>query len=123
MTGNVVLMAFALTGTPELSLLRSALALLTALAGAVVAGHLDSRIQWEKRTSWLSITLVIEAAVLAIAPLVAWSGRAHLAEEHRVRCYRSNGLCHGSPQLHGSQAWCPGPDDYGPNIDSRQPGL
>jgi uncharacterized membrane protein YoaK (UPF0700 family) len=48
MTGDVVLMALATAGSPELSLLRSALAVLTALAGAVVAGHLDSRIRWEK---------------------------------------------------------------------------
>ena len=84
MTGNVVLMALALAGTPELSLLRSSLALFTALAGAVVAGHLDSRIRWEKRTSWLSIALVIEAAMLAIAAFVAWSGRTHLAEQSIV---------------------------------------
>ena len=84
MTGNVVLMAFALAGIPELSLFRSLVALLTGLAGAVVAGHLDSRIQWEKRTSWLSIALVIEAAVLAIAAVVAWSGRTYLAEQSIV---------------------------------------
>ena len=81
MTGNIVLMAFALVGTPELSLLRSLVALFTALAGAVVAGHLDARIRWEKRTSWLSLALVIEAAALAIATIIAWSGRAHLAEQ------------------------------------------
>jgi uncharacterized membrane protein YoaK (UPF0700 family) len=75
MTGNVVFMAFALAGIPELLLRRSSVALLTALVGAVVAGHLDSRIRWEKRTSWLSIALVIEAAVLAIAAFVAWSCR------------------------------------------------
>ena len=81
MTGNVVLMAFPLAGTPELSSLRSFIALLSALAGAAVAGHLDSRIRWEKRTSWLSIALVIEAAVLAIAAFVAWSGRVQPAEQ------------------------------------------
>jgi uncharacterized membrane protein YoaK (UPF0700 family) len=84
MTGNVVLMAFALAGTPELSSLRSFIALLSALAGAAVAGHLDSRIRWEKRTSWLSIALVIEAAVLAIAAFVAWSGRVQPAEQSIV---------------------------------------
>jgi uncharacterized membrane protein YoaK (UPF0700 family) len=80
-TGNVVFMAFALAGIPELSLQRSSVALLTALAGAVVAGHLDSRIRWETRTSWLSIAHVVEAAVLTIAAFVAWSGRAHFAEQ------------------------------------------
>ena len=84
MTGNVVFMAFALGGIPGLSLWRSLVALLAALAGAAVAGHLDSRIRWRKRTSWLSITLVIEAAVLAIATFVAWSGRAHLAQQSIV---------------------------------------
>jgi uncharacterized membrane protein YoaK (UPF0700 family) len=48
MTGNVMLMALATAGSPEPTLLRPALALLTALACAVVAGHLDSRIRWEK---------------------------------------------------------------------------
>jgi uncharacterized membrane protein YoaK (UPF0700 family) len=84
MTGNVVFMGFALAGVPGLSLSRAFLALLTALAGAVVAGHLDSRIRWEKRTSWLSMALVIEAGVLAIAAFVAWSGRTHLAEQSIV---------------------------------------
>jgi uncharacterized membrane protein YoaK (UPF0700 family) len=84
MTGNVVFMAFALAGIPELSLWRSLIAFLTALAGAVVAGHLDSRIRWEKRTSWLSIALTIEAALLAIAAFVTWTGRAHLADQSIV---------------------------------------
>jgi uncharacterized membrane protein YoaK (UPF0700 family) len=84
MTGYVVLMAFALASTPELSSLRSFIVLLSALAGAAVAGHLDSRIQWEKRTSWLSIALVIEAPVLAIAAFVAWSDRVQPAEQSIV---------------------------------------
>ena len=57
---------------------------ISALAGAAVAGHLDSRIRWEKRTSWLFIALVIEAAVLAIAAFVAWSGRVQPAEQSIV---------------------------------------
>jgi uncharacterized membrane protein YoaK (UPF0700 family) len=86
-------MAFALAGIPELSLLRSLVALLTALAGAAVAGHLDSRIRWEKRTSWLSIALVIEAAVLAIAAFccMVWSHASRRAE-YCMHCYRSTGF-------------------------------
>jgi uncharacterized membrane protein YoaK (UPF0700 family) len=80
MTGNVVFMAFALGGAPGLSFWRSFLALLTALAGSAVAGHLDSRVNWSRRTSWLSVAFAIEAFGIAAAGSVAWFNRAHLTE-------------------------------------------
>ena len=84
MTGNVVFMGLALAGTPGLSPLRSFVAFLTALAGGALAGHLNSRVHWNKRTSWLAVAFAIEAFVLAAADFFAWLDHAHLAEQRTV---------------------------------------
>jgi uncharacterized membrane protein YoaK (UPF0700 family) len=75
MTGNVVFMAFALTGAPGHSIARSAIALLSALIGGALAGHMDKRIVWKRRNIWLSASFAIEAIFLTIAFCVAWFSR------------------------------------------------
>jgi uncharacterized membrane protein YoaK (UPF0700 family) len=75
MTGNVVFMAFALAGVPGLSMSRSAIALLSALIGGALAGHMDKRLVWKRRNIWLSASFAIEAIVLTIAFCVAWFSR------------------------------------------------
>jgi uncharacterized membrane protein YoaK (UPF0700 family) len=81
MTGNVVFMAFAVAGVPGLSILRSALALACALAGGVLAGHLDTRVTWGKRPTWLATACVLEAAFVGTATITAWLGREHLQQQ------------------------------------------
>jgi uncharacterized membrane protein YoaK (UPF0700 family) len=81
MTGNVVFMAFAVAGVPELSIVRSALALTCALAGAVIAGHLDTRLTWKKRPTWFAAACILEALFLGAATIAAWFGREHLQEQ------------------------------------------
>jgi len=84
MTGNVVFMAMALAGAPGLSLLRSLLAFLATLAGGALGGHLDSRVKWNSRTSWLTAAFGIEAMGLAVADFCAWLNHTHLAEQRSV---------------------------------------
>ena len=75
MTGNVVFMAFALAGVPGLSMTRSAIALLSALAAGVLAGYIDKRLVWKRRNLWLSASFAIEAIFLTFAFCVVWFSR------------------------------------------------
>jgi uncharacterized membrane protein YoaK (UPF0700 family) len=75
MTGNVVFMAFASAGVPEYSMTRSAIALLSALAGGALAGHMDRRIKWKRRNDWLAASLAIEAFLLTLALCLDYVGR------------------------------------------------
>ena len=75
MTGNVVFTAFALAGVPGHSITRSVLALLSALAGAAVAGRIDKKLVWKHRNVWLSASFAIEAIFLTLAFCVVWFTR------------------------------------------------
>jgi uncharacterized membrane protein YoaK (UPF0700 family) len=75
MTGNVVFMAFALAGAPGLSMTRSAIALLSALLGGALAGHMDKRLVWKRRNVWLSASFAIEAIFLTFAFCMVWFSR------------------------------------------------
>ncbi|ABD10188.1 putative membrane protein [Frankia casuarinae] len=74
MTGNVVLLAFALAGAPGLSADLSALALAGFLAGAVIAGRIGTvTIIGGRRFSWLIIAMAAQTGLMAgalIATLV-----------------------------------------------------
>jgi uncharacterized membrane protein YoaK (UPF0700 family) len=65
MTGNVVLLAFAVTGVSGLSLSRSLTALCFALLGGAVAGRLYRFMGRRRRGHWLATSLGIETALLA----------------------------------------------------------
>ena len=81
MTGNVVFLAFAFAGVPGLSILRSSLALAAALAGGILAGHLDTRLTWRKRPIWLSAACALETLFVGLATVVAWRTSAHLNQD------------------------------------------
>jgi uncharacterized membrane protein YoaK (UPF0700 family) len=72
MTGNVVFMAFALAGVPGRLIIPSAIALLSALMGAALAGHMDKRLVWKRRNVWLSAAFAIESIALTLAFCVVW---------------------------------------------------
>lgn len=84
MTGNVLFMAFALAGVPGLSMTRSVIALLSALVGGALAGHMDKRLVWKRRNVWLSASFAIEAIFLTFAFCVAWFSRGKLIEASTV---------------------------------------
>jgi uncharacterized membrane protein YoaK (UPF0700 family) len=69
MTGNVVLLGFALAGVPGLSLSRSALALLAFLLGAVLGGRLAfEEAGWHR---WAERAFMLEALLLGVAAVTA----------------------------------------------------
>src|SRR5689334_5894809 len=69
MTGNVVLLGFALAGAPGLSVLASVVALVAFLAGAAAGGLLVRRIR--HRGALLRAATAVEAVLLVAALLVA----------------------------------------------------
>jgi uncharacterized membrane protein YoaK (UPF0700 family) len=75
MTGNVVLLGFALAGAGGLSVSASLTALLGFLAGAVAAGRLAAQLH-ERRRRWLGTALVAETACVALAAATSAATRA-----------------------------------------------
>ena len=65
MTGNVVFMGFAAAGASGLSLVRSGVALVAFLAGAVAGGRLASRRGWPAQAFGLEAALLLLAAFAA----------------------------------------------------------
>lgn len=69
MTGNVVLLGFALAGAPGLSISRSAVALLAFLSGAVLGGRVTfDEPSWHR---WAGRAFILEAMLLGIAAITA----------------------------------------------------
>lgn len=72
MTGNIIFLAFAFTGVPELSINRSATALIASMAGGIAAGRIDLWLSSRKRKDWFAVALTIETILLFAAMFVAW---------------------------------------------------
>lgn len=70
MTGNVVLLGFALAGTGQVSIPASLLTIAAFLAGAAGAGRLGRRLQ-ARRYRWIGLALGAEALLVGSAALVA----------------------------------------------------
>lgn len=77
MTGNIVLLAFASSGAPGLSIARSLLALASALAGGLFARRLHTVLHTAGQSRWLSTVWIFEAALLCTASLLAWFQLTH----------------------------------------------
>jgi uncharacterized membrane protein YoaK (UPF0700 family) len=71
MTGNVVFIAFALAGVPELSVPRSLTALAAFMAGAIVGGRLMSQPRADAPAGPARIGFALEVALLVAAALAA----------------------------------------------------
>ncbi len=71
MTGNVVLLGFAVARAPGLSVARSITSLIAFLSGAVLGGRLGTKVASTNRRSWLLIASVLEAALLFAAAFVS----------------------------------------------------
>src|ERR1044072_3737472 len=61
MTGNIVLLAFAASGAPGLSVARSMSALASFFVGAVAGGRMASSIGAASRNRWISSAFGLEA--------------------------------------------------------------
>jgi uncharacterized membrane protein YoaK (UPF0700 family) len=73
MTGNVVIIAFALVGAAGFSLPASVLSLAAFIVGAVAAGRLEVALRHRPRHHWLRACLGVEAVLLGAATAVAFA--------------------------------------------------
>src|SRR5258708_2101475 len=71
MTGNIVLLAFAASGAPGLSVAPSMTAIATFYIGAVAGGRLASTIGAVSRKRWISSAFGLEAGLLLASTLTA----------------------------------------------------
>jgi uncharacterized membrane protein YoaK (UPF0700 family) len=71
MTGNVVFLAFAVSGAPGFSIGRSLVSLLAFLVGAVLGGRLFHAMAETSKRRWVLSTLLAEAVLLFIAAWVS----------------------------------------------------
>src|SRR5258705_2804240 len=71
MTGNIVLLGFALAGVPGLSVLRSLTALAAFLAGAAIGGRLATTLAPLSSSRWKMTALGSEALLLLGATLAS----------------------------------------------------
>src|SRR5215467_2033341 len=69
MTGNVVFLAFAAAGAPEISVARSITSLVAFLSGAVIGGYLARATAGPIRHHWLHLAATCEAALLFAAAI------------------------------------------------------
>jgi len=74
MTGNVVILGFALAGAPGVSITRSTAALVGFLAGAVLGGRFAKSMGSGPRHRWATIAFAAEGGLLLVAASVAMRG-------------------------------------------------
>ena len=86
MTGNVVLLGFAVAGAPGLSIPRSAVSLIAFLVGAGAGGHIGHSMAGGSRRWWLLTAGLGEAALLCAAALASM-GVAGAVEVPTSRIY------------------------------------
>jgi uncharacterized membrane protein YoaK (UPF0700 family) len=86
MTGNVVFLAFAVVGTPGLSIPRSTAALFAFILGAVLGGRIAFRSERGSQLHWSNVLFIIESALL-LAATVACLGYRSLELNHSIRIY------------------------------------
>ncbi|MEU6990990.1 YoaK family protein [Streptomyces sp. NPDC046465] len=73
MTGNVVVIGFALAGAPGFSVIGSLVSLAAFLVGAVAAGRLANAFRDRHRVPWVRTAVWIEAVLLGAATAVAFT--------------------------------------------------
>jgi uncharacterized membrane protein YoaK (UPF0700 family) len=69
MTGNVVFLAFAAVGTPDISVARCSTSLAAFVSGAVIGGYFGRGIAGPFRYRWLRVSATCEAALLFAAAI------------------------------------------------------
>jgi uncharacterized membrane protein YoaK (UPF0700 family) len=80
MTGNVVLLGFAVAGTPRLSVAHCATALVAFLLGAATGGQLGARSAGDRRRRWLVRSAFVEAGLLLGAAITSFDVDAGATE-------------------------------------------
>jgi len=124
MTANIVFTAFALAGVHGQSITRSILALLSALAGAAVAGHFDKRLVW-KRRNVLAVWILCDRSDLPHACILRRLVHSRPADPglYSERRYCSGRLRYEPPQRHCAQACNAGSHHHGPHSHCDWAGI
>jgi uncharacterized membrane protein YoaK (UPF0700 family) len=78
MTGNVVILAFAIARVPGLSIARSSTALFSFLVGTIFGGRIMARANAETQIRFAALAFLLEVAFLFTASLCAIGYRGHL---------------------------------------------
>src|ERR1700733_14329569 len=86
MTGNIVLLAFASTGVPQVSLARSITALLGFLAGAAIGGRIMANANAVVQLRAAGSVFALEIVFLVCATLTAF-GYSVDSSQHFMRLY------------------------------------
>jgi uncharacterized membrane protein YoaK (UPF0700 family) len=86
MTGNVVLLGFALASSPGLSVGRAGAALAAFAAGALLATRMVARVETRPRLRWASLGFGVEAVLLLAGAVSAAGARGDLLDDP-VRLY------------------------------------
>jgi uncharacterized membrane protein YoaK (UPF0700 family) len=94
MTGNVVLLGFALAGTPGFSITASLAALASFAAGALLGGRLGSRYRGHRARLHCSAATA-QAAFLAAAVILGVAGGSAPAAGYRYALITALGICMG----------------------------
>ncbi len=83
MTGNVVFLAFAVSGAQGLSVTRSGTALVAFLVGAVIGGRMAARMSAGPRHRWTGAAFGAEAGLLLAATAIALGSGSALSADAR----------------------------------------
>ena len=83
-TGNVVLLGFAMVPEVRLSLPRSAIALACFFLGAMGGGRLEAWMARATRARWIASAFSAEAALLAAAAIIAWGAGSPMSGRPRA---------------------------------------
>ncbi len=86
MTGNVVLLGFAVAGAPGLSVPRSATALAGAFIGAVLGGRITARLRPGPQHLWTGVAFGTEAMLL-LAAMAASVSHLSVRSEDSIHLY------------------------------------
>ncbi|GGJ12024.1 YoaK family protein [Streptomyces brasiliensis] len=73
MTGNVVVLGFAMAGTPGFSVAHTATSLACFLVGAYAGGRVATWFKGRSRRTWARATLGVEAVLVGVAAAVAFA--------------------------------------------------
>ena len=96
MTGNVIVLGFALAGAGEISATASVVSLAAFIAGAALSARVAGVLQ-PTRTRWLLTMLAIETSVLFGAAGLSLKQRA-TAEHEKTLIWRSSAFQVGAPR-------------------------
>jgi uncharacterized membrane protein YoaK (UPF0700 family) len=83
MTGNVIVLGFALVGTSEISATASVVSLGSFMIGGLISAHVSHALQ-RTRHRWILITLLVETVLLGLATALSAVGQGFVRDHATV---------------------------------------